>query len=166
MKYRYAICLFLTAFIIQTTLMNALSVFGATPNLLLCLVVIFSFLYDDKNYGIVLGIVFGLLYDICFAQYAGISALAFLVISIAIMLVSVVMSKEAVFSIIIIAASATCAYTLIYWGIMYMLGSNYSFLYMLGFLPLYVLYNTVIVIILYYLMIKKVIRHHKDRFFK
>ena len=166
MKYKYAAIMFFVAFIIQTTLMNAFSVFEVTPNLLLCLVVIFSFLYDENNYGVVLGVVFGLLYDICFSQYIGPAALAFLVISLSIMLVNVVMNKEAVFSVIIIAAAATVIYTLIYWGIMAMLGSNYSFLYMINFLPMYILYNTVIVTLLYYLMIKKVIRYHQDRYYK
>ncbi|MCL2436567.1 MAG: rod shape-determining protein MreD [Clostridiales bacterium] len=166
MKYRYAACLFFVAFIIQTTLMNIVSVFGTTPNLLLCLVVIFSFLYDENNYGLVLGVSFGLLYDICFSQYVGIAALAFFVISLAIMLVNVIMNKEVVFSVIVVTASSTVVYTLIYWGIMFMLGSNYSFFHMMRFLPLSVLYNTVIVIVLYYLMINKVIRHHKDRYYK
>jgi hypothetical protein len=82
------------------------------------------------------------------------------------MLVNVIMNKEAVLSVIIIAASSTVMYTFIYWGIMAMLGSNYTLLYMIKFLPLYILYNTVIVIMLYYLMIKKVIRYHNDRYYK
>jgi len=166
MKYRYAACLFLVAFLIQTTLMNVVRVFDVTPNLLLCLVVIFSFLYDHNNSGLVLGVIFGLLYDIAFSQFVGIAALAFLIISIAIMLVSSMMSKEAFFSVIILAPAATVVYTLIYWGIMAMMGSNYSFLFVIGFLPYYVIYNTIVVIIMYLAMIKKVIRHHNDRYFK
>jgi len=166
MKYKYAIGLFFGAFILQTSLMNAFSVFGATPNLLLCLVVIFSFLYDENHYGMVLGVAFGLLYDICFMQYTGITALSFFVISLAIMLGNVVMSKEAVFSVIMITVAATVIHALIHCGIMVMMGSNYSFLYMIDFVPMYVLYNTVVVIILYFSMIKKVIRHHQDRYYK
>ena len=166
MKYRYATCLFLAAFILQTTLMNAVSVFGVTPNLLLCLVVIFSFLYDENNYGIVLGVIFGLFYDICFSEYTGIAALAFLAISLSIMLVNIIMNKEAVFSVVIVTAAATVMYTLIYWCIMAMLGSNYRFLYAIKLLPLCILYNSVIVIILYYLMIKKVVKHHNDRYYR
>jgi len=166
MKYRYAICLFLVAYIIQTTLMNIVSIAGVTPNLLLCLVVIFSFLYDDRYYGLVLGVIFGLLYDIAFTQYVGIAALAFLIISLGIMFASVIMNREVVLSIIIVGASATVVYTLIYWAIMAMLGSNYSFVFMLRFLMISVGYNTVVVLILYLLMIRKVIRHYQDRYYK
>ena len=166
MKYRYATCLFLLAYISQTTLMNIVSVAGVTPNLLLCLVVIFSFMYDEKKYGIVLGVIFGLLYDIAFAQYVGIAALAFLIIAIAIMAVRIVMSKETVFSIVIIGSASTAVYTLIYWAIMALLGSNWSFMVMLSFLPVSVAYNTVVIVILYCLMIKRVTRHYEDRYYK
>ena len=166
MKYKYAACLFFVAFITQTTLMNAFSVFGVTPNLLLCLVVVFSFLYDDSNYGLVLGVIFGLLYDICFSQYVGIAALAFFLISLGIMLFTGAMGKEAVFSVIIISVPSTVFYTLLYWAILALMGSNHSFLFMIQFLPYYVVYNTVVVVIMYFLMIKKVIRHHNDRYYK
>ena len=166
MKYRYAAGMFLAAFILQTTLLNVAGVFGATPNLLLCLVVILSFLYDDNNCGLVLGVVFGLLYDICFSEYVGIAALALFAVSLSVMLVNIVMNKEAVFSVVIISAASTVMYTLIYWWIMAMLGSSYSFVYMAKLLPVYILYNTTIVIMLYFLMIKKVIRHHYDRYYR
>ena len=166
MKYRYVTCLFFAAFILQTTLMNAINIAGVTPNLLLCLVVIFSFLYDENYYGIVYGVVFGLLYDICFAQYTGITALIFLGLSIAIILASIIMNKELILSVVIVSAGATTAHTLAYWAITAMLGSNYSFIYVIQFLPLYILYNMAVVIILYYAMIKKVIRHHNDRYYR
>ena len=166
MKYRYAACLFLAAFIIQTTAMNVFGIFGATPNLLLCLVVVFSFLYDENNYGIVLGVAFGLLYDICFSEYVGIAALAFLIISLGIMFVKIVMNKEAFLSVIIIAAAATVIYSLVYWSVMALTGSGYSFIYSVRLLPLYILYNAAIVTGLYFIMIKKVIKHHYDRYFR
>lgn len=166
MKYRYAACLFLVALVLQTTLMNIVVVYGATPNLLLCLVVVFSFLYDESNYGIVLGVAFGLAYDVCFSGYVGIAALSFLIISLAIMLVKIVMSKESGFSVIIVSVAATVLYVLLTWCIMAMLGSNYSFLYVMKKLPFYILYNAAIVTGLYYSMIGKVVRHHNDRYYK
>ena len=138
MKYKYAICLFSVALIIQTTLMNIVSVFGATPNLLLCLVIMMSFLYDYNNSGLVLGVAFGLLYDICFSEYVGITALGFFVVSLFVMLINIALNKESVFSVVIVAAASTVIYTLMYWSIMAMLGSSYKFLYMIQFLPAYV----------------------------
>jgi len=166
MRYVYATSIFLVAYLLQTTLMNVFRVFDVTPNLLLCLVVVFSYLYDDTNIGLILGVVFGLLYDISFSQYVGIAALAFFIISLTTMLVSAVMTKEAVFSIVILGASATVVYTLIYWLVMAMLGSNYNFLFVLGFLPYYVVYNTIVVVIMYYAMIKRVMKRNIDKEFK
>ena len=66
MKYWKAGIFFLIAFFIQTSLLNLISVGSYTPNLLLCLVVIFSFLYEKDMYGLVYGAVFGLIYDACY----------------------------------------------------------------------------------------------------
>ena len=76
MRYWKAAAAFLVAFLIQTSLLNIISIKGYTPNLLLCLVVVFSFLYEDGLYGIIFGAVFGLLYDICFSSGRGPTALA------------------------------------------------------------------------------------------
>ena len=60
MNYRKAIVLFVIAFLVQTSLLNVIMIKGYTPNLLLCLVVTISFLYENKTYGIVLGAIFGI----------------------------------------------------------------------------------------------------------
>ena len=49
MKYWKAAILFTIAFLIQASLLNLVSIGGVTPNLLLCLVVVFSFLYEDDR---------------------------------------------------------------------------------------------------------------------
>ena len=165
MRYRYAVCVFLAAYIFQTTLMNAVSVFGVTPNLLLCLVVVYSFLYHESAGGPVFGVVFGLLYDIAFMPHVGVAAMAFLIVSVSIMIISSVMNKEMIASVIIITPIATTVYVLIYWAIMLLLGSNHGFLFVMGFLPYYIAYNTVVVVVLYLFMVRKVIRHRRDRYY-
>jgi len=166
MKYTYAVILFLTALLLQTTLLNLIGLFGVTPNLILCLVIIFSFLFDEGYYGVALGVPFGLLYDICFSEYVGLAAIGFFVIAFSIMIVNFVMNKETVLSVILITIGATFLYQSIYWVIMAMLGSHYSYGYMLQYMPLNILYNTVITSILYYALINKVTKHHKDRYYK
>ena len=165
MKHKYAFILFLLAFLLQTTLLNVIGVFGVTPNLLLCLVIVFSFLYDEGYQGLVLGIVFGLLYDISAAPYVGVAAIGFFIIALLIMLVTIVINKETVFSIMLVTIGSTCLYQLLYWGIMTMLGSNYGFLYMLRWLPIHIIYNTIVTTVIYFALAKKVIRHHKDRYY-
>ena len=78
MKYWKAGIFFLIAFFIQTSLLNLISVGSYTPNLLLCLVVIFSFLYEKDMYGLVYGAVFGLIYDACYSYVIGPTPIALL----------------------------------------------------------------------------------------
>ena len=71
MKYWKAGIFFLIAFFTQNSLLNMVNIGGYTPNLLLCLVVIFSFLYEKDMYGLVYGAVFGLIYDACYSYVIG-----------------------------------------------------------------------------------------------
>ena len=85
MKYRYSFLVFLAAFLVQGTLLNLFSVFGVTPNLMLCLVVMFSLLYDNQMHGVVFECIFGVIADMCFMMYAGVSSLGYLAVSLIVM---------------------------------------------------------------------------------
>ena len=61
MKIRIAALLFMGAFLIQGSLLNLISVMGFTPNLLLCLVITLTLLYESEH-AIYLGAAFGILY--------------------------------------------------------------------------------------------------------
>lgn len=166
MKYSYAVLLLFSAFILQCSFLNLISVLGTTPNLLLCLVVIFSFLYDDKNYGIILGVVFGLLYDICYMQFVGISSLGYLIIGLFVIVARELLNRENIASALIITALSTLIYNVFVWIMYAILDSNYGFLYMLKFQPGYIIYNIVVVAILYVCAISRVVKHRRDRFYR
>lgn len=87
MKYWKAGIAFLVAFLIQTSLLNGISIGGYTPNLLLCLVIVFSFLYEEDMYGVVYGAVFGVLYDVCYNYIIGPTPIALVLVAIFILLV-------------------------------------------------------------------------------
>ena len=70
------------AFLIQPSLLNMINIGGYTPNLLLCLVVIFSFIYEEEMYGVVFGSLFGVLYDVCYSDVIGPAPIAFLVVAV------------------------------------------------------------------------------------
>ena len=86
MKHWKAGIIFLIAFLIQPSLLNMINIAGYTPNLLLCLVVIFSFIYEDEMYGVVYGAAFGVLYDVCYSQVIGPTPIALTVVAICIIL--------------------------------------------------------------------------------
>lgn len=163
MKVRYAIIIFLVAFFMQGTILNLFSVYGTTPNLILCLVVIFSFLYEDNN-GLILGVVFGLLTDLCMTHYMGATAFCLLVVSLLVSLLRENINKENIISIIIVSIGSTVIFNLIYFVINMCFGSIYSITYWLKLQPLYIIYNSAIVLILYLIFIKRVVKYRNDRY--
>lgn len=163
MKIRYIAIIFLAAFLIQGSFLNLFSVFGVTPNLLLCLVAVLSFLYEDKNV-IFVGVVFGLLSDLCSGEYLGIAALGYLVVSLAVSTLSESINKENAVSVIIVSIGATLLCNSVYFLISAGFGSCYSFMYWLKLQPAYILYNGIVIFILYMIFIKKVVRFRNDRY--
>lgn len=163
MKMRFAVIIFLVTFFIQGTILNLFSINGATPNLILCLVTIFTFLYEDYN-GLILGVVFGLLADLCMAQHLGVAAFSYLMVGLMIMIFRETINKENIISIIIVSISATLLFNLIYFIINACFGSVYSLIYWLKMQPLYIVYNTVVLYILYLIFIKKVVKYRNDRY--
>ena len=71
MKYWQGFILFLAAFILQPFFHNLIPAFGGNVNLILCLTVIMTFLYDETVIGIFFGLVFGLAGDLFYGMYAG-----------------------------------------------------------------------------------------------
>nr|WP_315022181.1 rod shape-determining protein MreD [uncultured Aminipila sp.] len=163
MKMRFAVIIFLVAFLLQGTVLNLFSINGATPNLVLCLVIIFSFLYEDNN-GLVLGVVFGLLIDTCMAQYVGVSAFCYLIVSLIVISLRETINKENIASIIIVSVGVTLIFNFIYFVINACFGSTYSLLYWLKLQPIYIIYNSAVIFILYLIFIKKVVKYRNDRY--
>lgn len=163
MKMRFAVIIFGVAFLLQGTLLNLFSINGATPNLVLCLVIIFSFLYEDSN-GLTLGVVFGLLIDTCMAQYVGVSAFCYLIVSLIVINLRETINKENLASVIIVSVGSTLIFNFIYFIIYACFGSTFSLLYWLKLQPIYIIYNSAVVFILYLIFIKKVVKYRNDRY--
>lgn len=163
MKMRFAVIIFLSAFLVQGTILNLFSINGATPNLVLCLVTIFSFLYEDNN-GLILGVVFGLIIDLCMAPYMGVAAFSYLIVSLIVSTMRETVNKENIASIIIASVVSTLSYNLIYFIISMFFGSVYSLNYWIKLQPIYIIYNSVVVFILYLIFIKKVVKYRNDRY--
>ena len=163
LKYKYSFILFLIGFILQSSVMHHISIFGVTPNLILCLVIIFSFLYDD-DHGIVFGLIFGLIQDICFSEIIGVAAISYLLIALLCLELNRYLYKESLISILIVSSIGTISYGLFYWGIIKMLGSEYEFIYMLKMEAILLIYNGIVMLIMYLIMSRRVIKHQSDRY--
>ena len=166
MKYRYSFLVFLAAFLVQGTLLNLFSVFGVTPNLMLCLVVMFSLLYDNQMHGVVFGCIFGVIADMCFMMYAGVSSLGYLAVSLIVMFVGKVLSRENLITMLVLTVISTVLFQFYIWTMYFFFGSNIEITYMLRQLPLNIIYNTAVSAILYQIFIRKVTRFRSDRYYR
>lgn len=165
MKYRYAIIIFTLAFVLQTTVFGKLPVFGVSANLLLCCCVVVSFACSQNNAGIVLAVVSGLVYDVCFSQYMGVTALSLTVVAACCIAVRIfLLNYENFMSMVVVSIGSIIVYYNIFWFIYKAAGIDYSYLYMLAKLPVYVILNGIIILIMYSIIIRKVVSHKSDRY--
>ena len=115
MRYWKAAIIFAVAFFVQTSLLNVISIKGYTPNLLLCLVIVFSFLYEDGKYGIIFGAICGLMYDICFSSVLGPTPLALLCTAVVVLLARESANIENIVNLWILSAVSLVIYYLVSW---------------------------------------------------
>ena len=166
MKYWKAGIIFLIAFLIQPSLLHMINIAGYTPNLLLCLVVIFSFIYEDEMYGVVYGAAFGVLYDVCYSQVIGPTPIALTVVAICIILAREYANIENIINMWIVSIISFIAYYLMNWGLHRIAGNPIGIVYVFGKVPWIILYSMVVITIIYLILIRKVVKHHRDRYFR
>ena len=161
MRYYYAIPIFLLAFILQTTVMWRLPILGYSPNLLLCMVIVFSFIYDVR-YGLVLGVVFGLVLDIFTSQYLSINAISFVVVFLIVRLFRGIFNHESFILDMAMAIIATPVHVMIVWSINRIMGVPVDVIFALrSILPLIVT-NFFLVGILHFIFVRTVIKFKQD----
>ncbi len=165
MKYSSAFIFFLTGFLIQSTLALNFSIAGVTPNFLLCLTVLFSFLYKG-NQGPVLGVIFGLLQDIGFSILIGPSAILYLLIALLMAEIRHYLYRDSILNLFFATAIGTGLYYTSFWLILMIFRGNYSFLYMLKDVPILLALHFAVAVIFYLTVGKRSIRHPQDRYYK
>ncbi len=166
MRYWKAGIIFLIAFFIQPSLLNMINIGGYTPNLLLCLTVIFSFLYEKEYYGPLLGAVSGLLYDICYSYVIGPTAIALLLTAVIVMALRQYANVENIISMWVVSVLSFLSYYLINWILYKITGSPEGIIYALSHSVWTIVYSMAVITAMYILMIRKVDRYHKDRYYK
>lgn len=166
MRYSRALILYVAALFLQPFLYNLFPSFGGQVNPFLCLTVTLTFVYDETLPGILFGCIFGLIIDSFFGMYVGPGALCLVAAGLAVMLLKQFANKENFINIVLLMLFSTWLYASLYWCIYAALGSPYSYLYAMKTLPLPLLLNVVTGGVLYLILIKRVIKHRRDRYFK
>lgn len=163
MKYKFSFLIFLLAFILQTTVLNHFRVFQMSPNVILCLVVVFSFLYEGYH-GIVFGLVFGFISDICFAEIIGIAPFCYFTVALICIELKRYLYKDSRISVTIVISMGTTVYALLYWSAYALLGMGAGFLYVMEKEAILLVYHIIITLAIYQIINRSVIKHSGDRY--
>ncbi|MFR5857815.1 MAG: rod shape-determining protein MreD [Clostridia bacterium] len=157
---------FLIAFFIQCSFLNVISIAGYTPNLLLCLVIVFSFLYEEQIYGLLYGVLFGVFYDICFADVVGPTPIALVLVALVIFVLREYANIENIVNMWVTSLLSILFYYALNWGLQHLAGNPIGLLYVLKTLPWITLYALSLMTVLYLILLRKMTRHRKDRYFR
>jgi len=144
MSYKKAAVLYGLAVILQLALLNLISVFDITPNLVLCLALFITYKYNDGIRPALIGVPFALLLDIMSGQYAGVGALMIFALCIATAYFGRDLNRDNVWTLFSVIALGTVLYYVGYWMILVILGNPTSILYIIRFLLIEIPFNLLV----------------------
>jgi rod shape-determining protein MreD len=164
MRYLYAIPIFLFIFILQTTFTRLVDGFNG-PNLLLCLVVVFSFLYY-RLFGLILGCSFGILLDIVSKPIVGIESLTLIIAFIIPVVMRLFFSEEKLIPCVFAGLLATTLNIFIKLGIYKFSGFSLGVFDAVIALRNELILNSIVIIIFHIIFVKSIIKFKKDKRFQ
>jgi rod shape-determining protein MreD len=162
MRWYIAAPVFFAAFIIQITLLDGIGLWGYSPNLLLCLTCVFSFLYIEP-YGLIMGVIFGALLDVATSWYFGPQAISFVIAFVIARPFGKVFNHEWFLPQIMIAGLATPVNVFVMWGLGRAAGSPVHVRFALESLPALLIMHCALAVALHFIFVRSIIRHGIDK---
>lgn len=162
MRYRAAALFFIAAYLIQSSALRGGGALGVAPDLILCLAVMFAFLYENRT-GAVYGVLFGLVGDLAFSPVVGPSALGYLAVALLMGELRYYLYRDSLLNVGIATVAGTLVFYFIQWGILAVFGGTYHFLAMVGMLPLLLVFHLAVNVGFYLLVGRRSMRHPQDR---
>lgn len=153
---------FLIAFLFQSGLVNIFSLWGRTPNVILALAIVYSFLYENKLYGFIFGAVFGAMFDICFCQAIGITAIPIALISFGIFLLDEIYIVKNAINLSIVSVISILLYSSLNWVMLRLAGNPVSYVKIMEYMPVSWAGTFIIILMAYLILIKDVIEKRKQ----
>ena len=160
MTYRKMIPAFIAITLVQTTLLSAFTVFGATANLPLCFFTLVMFLYEDEQKSLVVGIIFAIISDLTVSRVIGVYPLSMLIVGGLVIVLKRVLNYESKISAIIFGILAGVS-TMITAILTALLGSKLSWMRLIKFTGVESLLNVLVILVMYIIMIRSVNKRPK-----
>ena len=156
--------LFLAAFLIQPSLLNLISIHGYTPNLILCLTILTTFLYEREMFGVIYGTAFGILYDIMYSNVVGPMPISLLLVALGIVIIREYTNIENIINLWAVSIGSILAYYFLNWGLHHLAGNPVGFRFVFNSVPWIGLYSLAVITLLYWLMFRLPARRAKYRY--
>lgn len=166
MKNGRVFLVYLAAFFLQPFLQNLVPFIGSNLNLILCLTAMAVFVQEEPAQGIFFGCAFSLIHDIFYGLYTGPGAVAMLVCGIAVYLLKYFTHIENYMNAVLFMVGSTLLYGTVYWAVYAAIGTSYSYGYaMLSILP-QILFNVIVGMGVYFVLIGNVKKQRRDRYYR
>lgn len=145
-------------FFFQGTLMKIFTAGNTAPDLLLCSIIAGLFFYGNTGFIMASGLTAAMLKDLCFSQYAGPGAAAVFTVAVLSVYCKRNIRWGTPFFLLPFTAGVTLIHNLIIWFGEKLMGSPYSFSYILKLQPGYMLFNLSVIGAVYLFWIRKMER--------
>lgn len=140
---------FIIIYLLQTVLFSHFTIAGIMPNIFVILM-LFIGLYMGRTMGIIYGISFGIFIDIWIGKSMGFTSVALAIVGLLSGVLDKTLSKDSRITVLLMGIISTIVYEVILYFLQYMfLGINVEVLSFIKILLIEVVYNMLIVIILY-----------------
>ena len=143
---------FIIIYLLQSIFFNGFTIAGIMPNIFIILM-LFIGLYMGRIYGIIYGIIFGIFLDIWVGKTLGITSIALALIGVISGILDKTFSKDSRMIVIFMGILSTVIYEIALYFMQYIaIGINVEVLKFIEILLIEIIYNVIIIIILYPLM--------------
>lgn len=140
---------FIIIYLLQTVFFSHFTIAGIMPNIFVILM-LFIGLYMGRTMGIIYGISFGIFIDIWIGKSMGFTSVALAIVGLLSGVLDKTLSKDSRITVLLMGIISTIVYEVILYFLQYMfLGINVEVLSFIKILLIEVVYNMLIVIILY-----------------
>ena len=164
MSFKRVLLLFALCFLAQLSVVNLITFRNLGPDMIMCMMIAITYLYDDGYRSIPFALVFGLLLDVCAHQYIGITPLLYLVVGIIATAARIWLNAEKLVTMAVTGAVCTVVFQTLYAIVMKILGDPAGFLYIIGKEPVFIIYNVLVLSAMFGLMHTKAEEYHNDRY--